>query len=110
MRIHLPSLAAAGLAVSFGCAVPGTEAESAVAAPPDQISWRALLSKAPVWALIYNHFCNNWGFYVILTWRPTYFTEDLGVELSQVGAYTVLPWLVMFVVGNSAGWLSGDPP
>jgi len=66
--------------------------------------WGLLLSKAPTWAIIINHFCANWGFYVILTWLPTYFKQALGVDMSKVGMYTVLPWLVMFIMGNVAGW------
>jgi len=77
-------------------------------APPknDNIPWSLLLSKAPVWAIIINHFCANWGFYVILTWLPTYFMQALGAQLSQVGLYTILPWLTMFFMGNVAGWIA----
>lgn len=75
-------------------------------APPknEKTPWGLLLSKAPTWAIIINHFCSNWGFYVILTWLPTYFKQALGVDMSKVGIYTVLPWLVMFIMGNVAGW------
>jgi len=79
-------------------------------APPapknEKIPWGLLLSKAPVWAIIINHFCSNWGFYVILTWLPTYFKQALGADLSKVGLYTILPWLVMFIMGNVAGWVA----
>ena len=53
-------------------------AASAVAPPtsgPTQIPWRALLSKAPVWALIVSHFCHNWGTFILLTWMPTYYAQ-----------------------------------
>jgi ACS family sodium-dependent inorganic phosphate cotransporter len=72
----------------------------------EKIPWGLLLSKAPVWAIIINHFCSNWGFYVILTWLPTYFKQALGADLSKVGLYTILPWLVMFIMGNVAGWVA----
>lgn len=76
--------------------------------PPknESIPWGMLLSRAPVWAIIINHFCSNWGFYVILTWLPTYFTQVLHAELHKVGVYTVLPWLVMFLMSNVAGWIA----
>jgi MFS transporter, ACS family, solute carrier family 17 (sodium-dependent inorganic phosphate cotransporter), other len=77
-------------------------------APPppknETIPWQLLLSKAPVWAIIINHFCANWGFYVILTWLPSYFTQALGAQLSHVGLYSIAPWLTMFFMGNVAGW------
>ena len=72
----------------------------------ETIPWAQLLSKVPVWAIIINHFCSNWGFYVLLTWLPTYFTQALGVDLSQVGVYTILPWLAMFLMANVAGWVA----
>lgn len=72
----------------------------------ETIPWAQLLSKVPVWAIIINHFCSNWGFYVLLTWLPTYFTQALGVDLSQVGLYTILPWLAMFLMANVAGWVA----
>jgi len=81
-------------------------------APPppknEKTPWRLLLSKAPVWAIIINHFCSNWGFYVILTWLPTYFKQALRADLSKVGIYTILPWLVMFLMGNVAGWIADN--
>ncbi len=70
----------------------------------DKTPWGLLLSRAPTWAIIINHFCSNWGFYIILTWLPTYFKQALGADLSKVGLYTVLPWLTMFIMGNVAGW------
>ena len=74
----------------------------------EKIPWGLLLSKAPVWAIIINHFCSNWGFYVILTWLPTYFKQALGADLSKIGIYSILPWLVMFLMGNVAGWIADN--
>lgn len=65
-----------------------------------------LLSKVPVWALIINHFCTNWGFYVMLAWLPSYFNQALGVSIREVGNYSVLPYVAMFITGNLGGWLS----
>lgn len=41
-----------------------------------------LLSPA-VWAIIIAHFCNNWGFYTLLTCMPTFFKQALP-ELQQI--------------------------
>ncbi|MBI3302648.1 MAG: ACS family MFS transporter [Deltaproteobacteria bacterium] len=81
---------------------------SPLAPKNEKIPWSLLLSKVPVWAIIINHFCSNWGFYVILTWLPTYFKQALGADLSKVGIYTILPWLVMFLMGNVAGWIADN--
>ena len=43
--------------------------------PAQEIPWKLLLSKAPVWALIVCHFCHNWGTFILLTWMPTYYNQ-----------------------------------
>ena len=72
-----------------------------------RIPWRQILSKVPVWAIIISHFSNNWGLYVLLSWLPSYFSSQLGVNLREVWIYIAPPWIAMFVVGNLAGAL-GD--
>jgi MFS transporter, ACS family, solute carrier family 17 (sodium-dependent inorganic phosphate cotransporter), other len=69
----------------------------------EKIPWKRLLSAAPVWALIINHFCSNWGFYVLLAWLPSYFRTQLGLSIASAGIYSALPWLTMFICGNLAG-------
>jgi ACS family sodium-dependent inorganic phosphate cotransporter len=64
---------------------------------------KALLSSTAVWAIVVSHFCNNWGGYVMLSWAPTYFQEQLGVDLHAVGYYVMLPSFVSFVCLNLAG-------
>ncbi|MFU8817354.1 MAG: ACS family MFS transporter [Pseudomonadales bacterium] len=77
-------------------------------APPEPVSipWRRLLSKAPIWAIIINHFCVNWGNYVILSWLPTYVVQELDVDIASVGLYTVVPFMASFVFINVAGWVA----
>ena len=70
----------------------------------EPIPWRKLLSAAPIWALIINHFCSNWGFYVLLAWLPSYFRSELGLSITNAGFFSAAPWLTMFVCGNIAGW------
>ncbi|MGR8950572.1 MAG: MFS transporter, partial [Gammaproteobacteria bacterium] len=54
-------------------------------------------------ALIINHFCSNWGFYVLLAWLPSYFRTELGLSIASAGIHSALPWLTMFVCGNLSG-------
>ena len=72
----------------------------------DGKQWRLLLSRAPVWAIIISHFCNNWGLYVILTWLPTYINQALGIRISDVGYYAFIPYVTMFLGLNFSGWLA----
>jgi MFS transporter, ACS family, solute carrier family 17 (sodium-dependent inorganic phosphate cotransporter), other len=68
--------------------------------------WRSILSHMPVWAIIVAHFCNNWGLYVLLSWLPSYFSSQLGVNLGAVWLYVAPPWIANFLGSNLAGWLA----
>ena len=37
------------------------------------IPWGAFFKTPSVWAMIYTHFCGNWGHYCIMAWLPSYF-------------------------------------
>lgn len=34
--------------------------------------WKEILKSAPVWAIVMAHFSENWGFYTLLTFLPTF--------------------------------------
>ena len=71
------------------------------------VPWRRLLRAPAVWALIINHFCSNWVFYMLLAWLPSYFKNQLGLSIAKSGIYAAGPWLAMFAVGMFSGWF-GD--
>jgi cyanate permease len=66
------------------------------------MTWR-LLSTSPYCVV---HFCNNWGFYVLLAWLPSYFTQELGVNLTNASLFTLLPPLANIVVASFVGPLA----
>jgi MFS transporter, ACS family, solute carrier family 17 (sodium-dependent inorganic phosphate cotransporter), other len=70
------------------------------------VPWRRILRSAPVWVLVFNHFCSNWGFYVILSWLPRYFADVHGLDLKGAGYASLLPWLVMFGMANVGAQLA----
>ncbi|KAG2452408.1 hypothetical protein HYH02_002651 [Chlamydomonas schloesseri] len=78
---------------------PNSSREKAGAIP-----WRALLSRREVWAIILTHFCHNWGLFILLTWMPAYYNQVLGLNLTQSGLLSVLPWVAQAVMANVAGW------
>jgi len=71
-----------------------------------QIPWRGILSKGPVWAIVIGHFANNWGLYVLLSWLPSYFASQLGVNLRSVWLFVAPPWIASFLMSNVAGWIA----
>ena len=74
--------------------------------PVKKVPWKKILSKAPVWALIINHFCASWGFFMFLTWLPTYLIKALGFSIKEMGLYSMLPYITMVIGSNATGWLA----
>ena len=70
------------------------------------VPWRKILRSSAVWALVFNHFCSNWGFYLILSWLPRYFADAHGLDLVGVGHASLLPWLSMFALTNAGAVLA----
>lgn len=79
---------------------------AAEAASREPVPWGRLLRAPAVWALIINHLCANWVFYMLLAWLPSYFRTQLGLSIAQSGIYAAGPWLSMFAVGTFAGWFA----
>ena len=50
---------------------------------------KKILKNKAVWALIINHFCSNWIFYVLLAWLPSYFSDALGVDVKSAGFFSI---------------------
>jgi len=42
--------------------------------------WFDILLSPAVWAIIIAHFCNNWGFYTLLTCMPTYLKQAVNLQ------------------------------
>jgi hypothetical protein len=61
---------------------------------------RVLLHSRAMWAIVIANSAHNYGWFVALSWLPQYFA-DLGVPLSSVGLYAVMPYLAMFAFENT---------
>ena len=72
----------------------------------DHIPWRRILREPAVWAIVIAHLCNNFGFYIILLWLPSYLSRIFGVPMARLGAFSVIPWIVAFIMQNSSGWIA----
>ncbi len=79
-------------------------AQAPASVSKEPVPWGRLLRAPAVWALIINHLCTNWVFYMLLAWLPSYFHSHLGLSIAKSGIYAAGPWLAMFVVGTCAGW------
>lgn len=72
-------------------------------ASPADIPWRRILGSSATWAIIVAHFCVTWGYFVLLTWLPTYFNKQLGFNLAASSFLSIVPWLAMFISANVGG-------
>ncbi|CAK9258764.1 unnamed protein product [Sphagnum jensenii] len=70
------------------------------------VPWRAFFKDRAVWAMIYAHFCGNWGHYTLLSWLPTYFCEELHLDLTHAAFVSLLPPLASVVVATIAAPLA----
>ena len=90
-------------AVWFAKVGNGRGVEPEAASDHRTIPWKRILTTPAVWAIIVNHFCNNWSLYVLLAWLPSYFKTTFGVTLANAGLLSAAPWLVSFLMANVAG-------
>ncbi|MGH8014225.1 MAG: ACS family MFS transporter [Candidatus Binataceae bacterium] len=71
-----------------------------------EIPWGPILRERAVWAIVIAHLCNNFGFYIILLWLPSYLNHTFHVPMKLLGAFSIIPWIVAFIVGNLSGWIA----
>ena len=72
----------------------------------DRIPWQRIFREPAVWAIVIAHLCNNFGFYIILLWLPSYLTRTFSVPMDRLGAFSVIPWIVAFIMQNTSGWFA----
>lgn len=69
-----------------------------------------------LWRFLFTHptlLANNWAFFVFgyalfffMTWMPSYLGRTYGMDLKQVGLFSILPWLLAAVLLLATGRLS----
>ncbi|XP_004508421.1 probable anion transporter 6, chloroplastic isoform X2 [Cicer arietinum] len=72
------------------------------------IPWKAFFRSRAVWAMIYAHFCGSWGHYTCLSWLPTYFSEELNLNLTEAAWVSILPPLASIFVTSIASQLADN--
>jgi len=79
---------------------PKTDGGSMVAPP---IPWRSIISSPPFLALAFAHFCNNFGWYMLLIELPLFISSGLGVGMTTNTIISCVPFFAnwIFSVGYS---------
>jgi MFS transporter, ACS family, solute carrier family 17 (sodium-dependent inorganic phosphate cotransporter), other len=72
----------------------------------EKIPWGEICRERAVWAIVMAHLCNNFGFYILLLWLPSYLNQTFHVPLKDLGVMAVMPYLAAFVAGNCSGWFA----
>lgn len=80
-----PSQKPAGAVMEADGEVAGTGGDT----PSRAFTLNAALTSPPVIALMVGHFAHNWTLYTLLSWLPTYVSEQLGARMH--GRVCVLP-------------------
>jgi ACS family sodium-dependent inorganic phosphate cotransporter len=70
------------------------------------IPWRAILCERAVWAIVIAHLCNNFGFYIILLWLPSYLHHQFAVPMARLGMLSVIPYIASFITQNLGGMMA----
>jgi MFS transporter, ACS family, solute carrier family 17 (sodium-dependent inorganic phosphate cotransporter), other len=68
--------------------------------------WRAIFSSTAVWAVCVANFANNWAFYVLLSFMPTYFSSEFSFSLDDSSALSVGPYALMAIAGVASGYIA----
>jgi len=87
-------------------AAPATT--SAVEQQNPNVGFWPLMRRKEVWAIAVAQYAAGWGFYGLLAWLPQFFIEHCGLQLSQLGGFTLAPYLLQAVMGASAGLLADN--
>jgi len=72
----------------------------------ESIPWGRILHEKAVWAIVIAHLCNNFGFYILLLWLPSYLNNTFGVPMARLGKLSVIPYVAAFIMQNSSGWIA----
>ena len=62
-----------------------------------EIPWRKLLCCRSLWALNVMQFSSSWGFYLLLSWTPTYLHRVHDLSLSSIGFASTIAYAGSYV-------------
>jgi MFS family permease len=77
-------------------------AKTVVASAP----WKEFARSKGVWAMFLAHAANNWGLYNNLSWTPTFYAEQYGLNVKESALLLAIPSIVGAVGGLIAGTIA----
>ncbi len=70
--------------------------------------WASFSKSSAVWAMILAHAANNWGLYNMLSWTPTFYAEQYGLNVRESAFLSVFPSIAGAICGLSAGFIADN--
>ncbi|KAL3925815.1 MAG: hypothetical protein SGARI_005779 [Bacillariaceae sp.] len=65
--------------------------------------WQDFAKSKATWGMFLAHAANNWGLYNNLSWTPTFYAEQYGLNVKESALLLVLPSIAGAIGGLSAG-------
>ena len=87
-------------------AIDPARPDAEIAGTPVRRGWTVLLTTPTLLANYFAYFVFGYFLFFFMTWLPSYLRKAYGLDLSQVGLVTVLPWLAAAVALYAGGRLS----
>lgn len=69
------------------------------------IPWKSILTSWPIWALVIAQIGHDWGFFTMVTDLPKYMKDVLHFNVKQNGVWSSVPYIFMWIISMSSGWL-----
>ena len=67
---------------------------------------REILGQRALWGSCAAHFCNNYGFYFVITWLPLYLVTERNLSIELMASLTAMTFATQTVVALAGGWAS----
>ena len=74
--------------------------------PTPATPWSSIMTSLPFWSILVAMTFSNYGSYMMLTQIPTYMKEVLQFDIESNGIYTMLPYLLKWLITPLAGALA----
>jgi MFS family permease len=69
------------------------------------VPWKKIVSLPAFWGVAILHLCNNWLYYLLATWLPTYLLAERHFSIAAMGFGSALPFFSAWVGANLFGVL-----
>ncbi|MFL5296205.1 MAG: MFS transporter [Phenylobacterium sp.] len=65
-----------------------------------------ILARREAWGACLGHFCNNYAFYFVVSWLPTYLVKAQGFSVTRMAQVGGAVYLIYAASSLATGWLS----